>query len=219
MSREKLNSNDKIYFNIGYLSCINLQIKDHNFTLSSNRTIFWENKSALLLSDIHAGGRTAIQTDILISNFKKALQEFEFNKLIILGDLFDAAASIKEKQIFSDFLKTLDTNIVLVLGNHDKLSEEEYREFGIKTIKESLKMDMFYLTHKPTESEKINIHGHIHPGYYKRSLLIMNKLPCFVIEDNSICLPAFGGATGKNSFIPLAQRKIYVIRNNLVKLL
>lgn len=147
------------------------------------------------------------------------MQEFEFNKLIILGDLFDASANIKEKQIFSDFLKTLDINIVLVLGNHDRLSEEEYKGYGIKTVKGSLKMDMFYLTHKPTDSNNINIHGHIHPGYYKRSLLVRNKLPCFVIEDNSICLPAFGGATGKNSFVPLTQRKVYVIKNNSVKLL
>lgn len=195
-----------------------LEIKDHKFRLSSNKTLFWENKSFLLLSDIHIGGKSSKITEELVTDFKAAVNEFQSKKIIILGDLFDANCLASEREIFKVFLKDLKANITLVLGNHDKLSVDEYYSCGIKSVKEELRLDMFLFTHKPVSTKLFNIHGHLHPGYFKRKLLKIDKLPCFTYGENSLCLPSFGGLTGKFIFKPDKNKKVYVIKNETVKL-
>ncbi len=201
-----------------YSEYILLKIKDHNFILSPNKTIFWQNKSILLISDLHVGGKKSLSTTEIISNFERAIAEFDLKEIIILGDLFDATCTITNRNIFSEFLRSIDLKMTLILGNHDKLPQEEYLELGISTVTPEMTIDMFILTHKPVNSNQHNIHGHLHPGLYKRNILIKNRLPCFVVQEDSICLPAFGGITGKNKYSTNSQRQVYIIKNNLIKL-
>ena len=171
-----------------------------------------------MLSDLHVGGKSALTIANIKQNLLKALNEFNNPNIIILGDLFDIHCSKEYRTEFSEFLKSLNITITLILGNHDRLNADEYAKCGIKSIYKELVLDMFILTHKPISTDKFNIHGHLHPGFTKRKLVIKNDRPCFVVANNSICLPAFSGITGKNVFNTNSNQNIYSIKDDSIVL-
>lgn len=113
---------------------------------------------------------------------------------------------------------SLNKKVILILGNHDILDIDTYKELGINKVYKSLTEDMFLFTHKPFESDLINIHRHIHPGIILRGIANQKlKLPCFYFTDKYFCLPAFGGLTGKHTIIPSKNTKVYIVIDKLVK--
>lgn len=198
----------------------NIQIKEHNFVLSSTKTLFWKNKSTLLLSDLHLGKtenfinnhiQSTYNINLDLQNLQRAIKQFNIKRVIILGDLFHAR-TIVDKESFKKFLKDLKLRIVLVLGNHDILDVNEYLNLGIDEVYNTYSEDMFYFSHKPEENDLFNIYGHLHPGVQLKGIANQKlKLACFYQKGESFCLPAFGGLTGKHIVIPSKNSQVYII--------
>jgi uncharacterized protein len=206
-----------------------VKIKDHKFILSPLKTIFWENKNTLLISDLHLGKAehfinnfipVPYNVDFDLQRFEASINEFNTQRVIILGDLFHAHSRV-DKLIFAKFLNRINKNVVLVLGNHDILSKEIYKEVGITKTVEHLNEDMFTFTHKPTDSlnkGKYNFHGHLHPGIkLKGRGALYTKIACFVFGENSACLPAFGGLTGKHIINVNDSMQVYAVAEDFVR--
>ena len=104
----------------------------------------------------------------------------------------------------------------LVRGNHDILSEQQYRRKGI-LVKEKDEIDSLLLTHELLDRAAIpkgrtNIAGHIHPGARllgkgRQSLIF----PCFWQMKNQMILPAFGSFTGFAQVRPSESDRIFII--------
>ncbi|HSN61423.1 MAG TPA: hypothetical protein VLR49_10840, partial [Ferruginibacter sp.] len=73
-------------------------ILNNHFLLSANRTIFWEEQKALILSDLHIGksghfrkNGIGIPQNMLSEDMQRLFAEIQFynpSKVIIVGDLF-----------------------------------------------------------------------------------------------------------------------------------
>ena len=201
-------------------------LKNQNFKLHQSGGIFWEEKKTLLISDVHLGKVAhfrkhgmAIPNQAIYENFfrlNEVLVLFQPEKIIFLGDLFHSKIN-KEWELFSNWTKEINQEIILIEGNHDIIAKHNYEDLGIKIYSE-LVIDDFLLTHHPTEKAGFfNFCGHIHPGIKLKGFgkQFLN-LACFFNKPNQMILPAFGEFTGNYYLIPTQNDKVYAIANEEV---
>jgi uncharacterized protein len=207
--------------------------KENSFLLHSNRLIFWEEESAIILSDMHFGKVShfrkhgiALPTDIIkedIQTLFDAIQFFKPKKVIIVGDLFHSVAN-NEHELFSRWRNDLaDVEFILVKGNHDIVSNKWYKDAKFVVVKNFLKIKNFIFVHEKEEYKKkldaneYLICGHVHPaivlkGVGKQSL----KFNCFFFSENYMLLPAFGKFTGNFLIKTKKNDTVFAIVNNAV---
>ena len=169
-------------------------ILNNNFLLSANRTIFWEQEKALILSDLHIGksghfrkNGIGIPQNMLSEDMHRLFAEIQFfqpKKLIIVGDLFHSHSN-KEHDLFLKWRNDLkDTEVHLVMGNHDILKKDWYEEAGIILHTGSLAIGALIFTHDICEAGDLDntycFSGHIHPGIIMKGIgKQLLRLPCF----------------------------------------
>jgi len=203
-----------------------IQIQNENFILHQSGALFWEEKKAVIISDVHLGKVThfrkhgiAIPQNAISENFKKitdVLEHFSPEKIIFLGDLFHSAKN-SEWNLFKEWISNHNQETYLVAGNHDIIDQKHYFEIGIMVV-DILEIDAFFFTHHPTEMDGLfNFSGHIHPGIILRGLGMQSlKLRCFFHKPNQMILPAFGEFTGKFILKPEENHQVYAIAGNEV---
>lgn len=140
-------------------------------------------------------------------------------RFICLGDLFHSHYN-PEWEVFGELVKHFhNTSFELVLGNHDIMSEQQYRRKGI-LVHKTLRIDPFIFTHHPMEEVEencYNVSGHLHPGVSMRGKAKQSiTLPCFYFGRCSGLLPAFGQFTGLARIHPRKEDKIFVIAENKI---
>lgn len=63
-------------------------------------------------------------------------------------------------------MNSLNGEIILIRGNHDRMGKKKLIEFGFKDVVNRIEIGQFILTHRPIQKEllgdKFNIHGHTH---------------------------------------------------------
>jgi uncharacterized protein len=209
-------------------------ILDNTFLLSANRTIFWEEEKALILSDLHLGksghfrkAGIAIPQTVLQEDLFRLLTEIQFykpQKLIIVGDLFHSRAN-KEHELFARWRKDLpQLEINLVMGNHDILDNDWYKDVDIILHQQKMIVGNFIFVHDEKDieiaEEKYCFSGHVHPSILMQGLARQHiKLPCFYFTKKYAVLPAFGKFTGTFSITPKKGDAVYgLVKNTVVKL-
>jgi DNA ligase-associated metallophosphoesterase len=186
-------------------------VKGENLILSNLRAIYWPNENALILSDLHIGKTGHFKKhgipmpDAILQKDLKRLElliyHFKAEKLLVVGDLFHAQYNEDMVTFKTWLLKFKQLKIILIKGNHDRLSKKIMNEFSFQ-IETELELRPFLLVHQHLETHKnrFTISGHIHPGIFikgkgKQKL----KLPCYQLSDSQIILPAFSLFTGLNT--------------------
>jgi uncharacterized protein len=189
----------------------NITIRNEELALTNQRAIYWQKEAALILSDIHIG-KTAhfrrngipipdeiLQKDLL--RLEHLIHHFRVKKLIIVGDLFHAESNT-DMNTFKNWLTQFeDLHLILVKGNHDRLSQKLMDDFKIKVETELLIGPFIFIhEHDDKYQGKFTISGHTHPGILikgkgKQKL----KLPCYQVTSNQLILPAFSLFTGLNT--------------------
>jgi len=204
----------------------NIQIQNQSFVLHPSGAMFWEEKSALLISDVHLGKVShfrkygaAVPQKAIQANFELMDEVVEFfnpNTVYFLGDLFHSHIN-SEWNLFEDWVSKAKTIIILVYGNHDIISPIKYEELGIQLLDELI-LENILLTHHPEERKGFfNFCGHIHPaikirGSGKQSL----RLPCFFKSPNQLILPAFGEFTGLFTHKPTKKNQVFAIAEGMI---
>ncbi|MGZ5192096.1 MAG: ligase-associated DNA damage response endonuclease PdeM, partial [Flavisolibacter sp.] len=185
------------------------QLYNQHLWLSGQRSIFWEEQKALIVSDLHFGKTGHFRKSGIAvpqSIYKEDLQRlvtlinnFNPSQLIVVGDFFHSHENTELdwfKKWRSDFPSL---KIILVKGNHDILKQRWYIEAGIDVIEKELRIGPFLFTHDKCE-EHDDIYtfcGHIHPGIYLHGLGKQSlRFPCFYFAKNHCVLPAFSRFTG-----------------------
>ena len=191
-----------------------ITIKKQDLCLSSERSIYWEQEKALVVSDLHIGktghfrkAGIAVPQSVFREDMQRLIsliQYFKPQKLIVVGDMFHSSAN-KELDLFKRWRADFESlEIKLVKGNHDILNRRWYAQSRIELFDSTLKISEFCFQHDPGECGKDDagknhyvFSGHIHPGITihgsgKQTL----KFPCFYFTDSYCILPAFSRFTG-----------------------
>ena len=183
-----------------------IQIHNQNFIMHASGLFFWEERSMLLISDVHLGKVShfrkfgaAVPQQAVKKNFESmntAIQYFNPKTIVFMGDLFHSSLN-KEWELFEIWVTEQSSSIILVSGNHDIISPLKYEELGIQVVEELI-LDNFLLTHHPEERDGFfNICGHIHPAIKLTGLGRQTvRLACFYKSPMQLILPAFGEFTG-----------------------
>lgn len=205
---------------------LDIHIQGKEFQLHPLGGLFWEEKSLLLISDVHLGKvshfrkfgaavpRKAIHKNFVLLDMIVA--DFQPFQICFLGDLFHSSLN-KEWELFENWVGKTPAEIILVSGNHDIIDPEKYRQLNVEIFPELI-IDNFLLTHHPEEREGLfTFCGHIHPavklhGFGRQKL----KLPCFFKSKNQMILPAFGEFTGTYTMNPSKNDEIYAIVEDVV---
>ena len=206
-------------------------INNNHFLLSANRTVFWEEQKALILSDLHVGKSghfrkhgIGIPQNMQSEDMQRLSAEIQFYKpikLIVVGDLFHSHSN-KEHDLFLKWRQGLpDLHIDLVLGNHDILQQEKYAEAGIQVHEGSYEIDPFIFTHDicdlKEEDKSYCFSGHIHPGITMRGVGKQSlRLPCFYFSEQYAVLPAFGKFTGTHPIKPTEHDAVFALAGNSI---
>jgi DNA ligase-associated metallophosphoesterase len=213
-----------------------IDLAGNKIELLSSKAIFIEESKTLVVSDLHLGKSSHFQRNgIAITNeidegdidkLKKIVEQKNPDQVIILGDLFHAGKSVSEFKL-KDLLQSdtfKRTHLVLVEGNHDKFERKFYSSLGFNLItKEYETIEDLVFTHYPQDQSnidtgKINISGHIHPGYkLKIGPKSYKKFPCFWRKDNQLVMPAYGKLTGNYTIRPKPGNTLYLIEDNLIE--
>ena len=204
----------------------NIQIHNQSFVLHPSGSLYWEEKSVLLISDVHLGKIShfrkygaAVPQKAIQANFELMDEVVDFfNPITVyfLGDLFHSHIN-SEWNLFVEWVSKAKTEIILIYGNHDIISPIKYEELGIQLLDELILENML-LTHHPEERKGFyNFCGHIHPavkirGGGKQSL----RLPCFFKSPNQLILPAFGEFTGSFTLKPTKKDQVFAIAEGMI---
>lgn len=206
-----------------------LMIREQQFWLSTDRGIFWEEESTLILADLHFGKTGHFRKNginVPAAVYQEDLQRmidlmsyFQPKKLIAVGDLFHSSDNL-ELSLFSktraDFSKV---EFILVKGNHDLLADHWYDRNQIELAQNNLQIGEFNFVHDPAEINKNNhlfsFSGHIHPGISisglgKQSL----SFPCYYFTENNAILPAFSKFSGIVKMKKKKDNRIFAIVNH-----
>lgn len=208
----------------------NITIQNEIFTLTNQRALFWEKEKALIFSDLHIGKTAhfrkngiALANQIMKNDLERLsilIEYFQPEKFIIVGDLLHAGDNSDVDQFCEWKNQYPNIEFCLVEGNHDRISKTLANKLCLDFKNSSLEINDILFVHDFDKSNsKFQITGHIHPGFVINSMVKKIKLPCFVVTENQLLLPAFSEFTGldiknlpkKGRFYVFTDAEIYEI--------
>lgn len=192
--------------------------------LLAERAVLWSARRALMLSDVHFGKSATFrahgipvpegesQTDL--NRITQLVDRHEVEHLAIIGDFYHSGMALSPAlhDSLASFRDSLNAEIILVRGNHDKARH------SLLPMIDRLDWFPIELVHDPADAdpEKPTIAGHLHPlcriGKGGRA----SRLPCFLKTENLLILPAFGTFTSGDLMKAKAGLTIYPIADQKV---
>lgn len=185
--------------------------------------IYSRRLDSIILSDVHIGYEEEmaskgiflprIQKKRFLSIYRRALDVFKTNKVIINGDMKHRFNGLgrQEKEDLTEIFKDMKENgtiVKLIRGNHDNYISLVTEKFDNIELLDEIESEDLFIFHGHREIEpkdgKIYVIGHEHPRISIRDKLgFAKKFQCFLVSPiagNSyvIALPALGGYQSGN---------------------
>ncbi|HEX8339364.1 MAG TPA: ligase-associated DNA damage response endonuclease PdeM [Tepidisphaeraceae bacterium] len=193
------------------------------FTLTSDRAVYWPAEGTLLLADLHFGkaatfrefglpvpaGTTA--KDLL--RLSTLIGFFNPRRLLVLGDLLHAKPAHAVTAQLLDWRQAhARVAIELVVGNHDRHAGRPAAVLDIHVHAEPLIEHGIAFEHEPPADPALpTVAGHIHPTVRLTDFDGSGvRVPCFVVDEKRMIVPAFGSFTGGWNTDRAAGRRLYV---------
>ena len=188
----------------------------------------------LLVADLHLGKAATFRRAGIpvpegsaqrdLARLAAIVAEHDVRRLVVLGDLFHAKGGCTP-QVFAEFAamrsRIADTQVVLVLGNHDRAAGRLPESLGLDVCVPCLDEPPFHFVHEPSTAVAASGHdvftvaGHLHPTVSIRSPS-GDRLAdrCFVAEPGVLVLPAFGSFTGGHRVEPTEDMRLGIARDD-----
>lgn len=208
------------------------KIQGQTLWLSAQRCLFWEEKKALVVSDLHFGktghfrkAGIAVPQGVYKEDLQRLvslLHYFGPEEMIVVGDFFHSHANTELDwfQRWRDDFASV--KITLVRGNHDILHDSWYKAAAIDVVHPVLVRDPFLFSHDKTAPQVgvYSFYGHIHPGVLLHGLGKQSlRFPCFYFTKTYCVLPAFGKFTGAVAMNQREAEAIFaIVESELVPL-
>ena len=201
-----------------------------SFRLLRQRCLFWEEAQALVLSDFHLGKSATFRhhgialpegdTAADLARLDAALAETNAREIIIVGDLFHAAAARSPVvlQLLQDWRERHPQVVVkLVIGNHDRGAlPPPACHISVVGVKHTVG-DLTFI-HDPADikNEGFTICGHLHPVITLPGGGRKWSAPCFWHAPKMLVLPSFGGFTGGPPLRPQRGSTYYALADSQI---
>jgi DNA ligase-associated metallophosphoesterase len=197
-----------------------------NVLLDGRLALFHEREKWLAVADLHFGYELSQRAagnlyplwgmDASDARLIALLQDYEPERLIILGDLVHDRAASDEAQALLKRARKL-CEVIVIAGNHD-------RQLGKKfEFVDSWQTRRFYFHHghcAVEPSARIQIVGHHHPaGTISDGAGLHLKLPAFVKQQKCWIMPAFSPWASGTPWISNDESKIWLCSPHRVLLL
>lgn len=206
-----------------------IELENTELWLLADKAIYWPERQALLIADIHFGKAAAYRrlgqpvphgtTQTNLQRLDALLARYPCHQLIFLGDFLHAPQS-QTPAILAQLHHWRATRpglaITLIRGNHDRRAGDPPACLDMAVVPEPLLLGPFALQHEPDPHATHHVlAGHLHPAFRlngrgRQSL----RLPCFCIGERVSLLPAFGDFTGMMEVDANAGRRLYVVGDN-----
>jgi len=180
--------------------------------LLPEHAVWWPRAAMLLVADVHIGKAATFRAlgqpvphGTTAENLARLLdlaRRYPARELVILGDFLHARAARTAPVVLAlhDWRRVMPSRVrcTLVRGNHDTHAGDPPAELGFTVVTEPLVAPPFALCHAPGERpEGYAMAGHLHPACVLRGRGgDALRLPCFVVGQAGMILPAFGAFTG-----------------------
>ncbi|MDB5227200.1 MAG: ICC-like phosphoesterase [Bacteroidota bacterium] len=210
-----------------------LLLQDQALELLAEKSLYHPDTRTLVIADLHLGKTThfrksgialpAQSTEKDYLRIEALIEKLQPEEIIFLGDLFHSSHN-SEWEIFLERIKPFShIHFTLILGNHDILPEKHYIKSGFTIVKNKLEIGNIIYSHKPLlkiPADKLNIAGHIHPGYILSGKAHHNiRLPCFYYHRNCLIMPAFGSLTGLYLMEEIQTAKVFlIVKDKVIRL-
>jgi DNA ligase-associated metallophosphoesterase len=207
---------------------------DADIVLLPGRAALLPASRTLLVADLHLGKAAHFRRAGLpvpegsaqrdLARLEQLVLGHAIRRLLVLGDLFHAKGGFTE-HVKAEFVATRGrlqgTEVVLVLGNHDRPLSKSMACLGIDAIVPVLDEPPFHFAHEPAtgiapaDRDMFTIAGHLHPTLSIRSPS-GDRLAdrCFCAEESVLVLPAFGSFTGGHRVEPREGTRLWVARDD-----
>lgn len=201
-------------------------VQNEVLILSALRAIYWPRKKTLILADMHLGKTgyfrskgIPIPSTVLADDLQRLsllIDTYQPEVIVVAGDMFHHDYNTDIGYFHTWRQQYPAVAFVLVPGNHDKLLNIDYQALDIKLTDKKHWLEPFTIIHEPgKEIDTFMISGHIHPGYAiagrARQTL---RLPCFIIGQQQIILPAFSLFTGLYTGYQIIDTNSYYLIGN-----
>ncbi|HEY0298286.1 MAG TPA: ligase-associated DNA damage response endonuclease PdeM [Arachidicoccus sp.] len=211
-----------------------IKLNDIDLLLLPQKTLYIPLYKILCIADWHLGKAAHFRKhgiplpqpkrDKGFEVFENLIATYHTNTVLFLGDLFHSVKN-NEWNVFHSFIQQHHTvDFILVKGNHDIISDEDFQNVGIMVAKELIIEDQLCFTHHPlyerTPKDFLNISGHIHPAcVIEQKARQSVRLPCFYYRYGTLLLPAFGEMTGMHVLPYQAQDVVFpIVHDEVIKL-
>lgn len=186
-----------------------ISVREEEIILDKERAIYLPKEQLLAISDLHLGKaahfrKAGLAVPNIVSKndldrLSELLEKYLPKQLLINGDMFHSDYNTEIDEFAKWKENFNEINFILVKGNHDKQSEEVYKNLAIEVYEPNYQTDKFCFIHDVAHcrSNLYAISGHIHPGisiYNKAKQRL--KFPCFYFGEDHAVLPAFSNFTG-----------------------
>jgi hypothetical protein len=198
----------------------------------------------LVLSDIHLGKAESFQAMGVpmpsgshwddLNELSRLIRQHSPQTVLILGDFIHQKSSWTD-DLMNDLLEFFNAHSriewILVLGNHERGSQNFLNALPLKLVTEQLLIEPFIFSHghhlatpEPKLKKKkvkpkdvpFSIQGHIHPAVRLREGSTTVKLPAFFMTGHTLLLPAFGSQTGGYELKYTAKDRVFPTTGNLI---
>lgn len=172
------------------------------FIVDARRALFWPDRHALILSDLHLGKGDIFRaagiavpsggTQKDLNTLAALIGDYGAREVIIVGDLIHAARpNPLWLSTWRDFqAQHREVSMHVVIGNHDRHLDHATLNVEPHTM---IEWDGITFAHDQIAAE-YQINGHVHPMVNVPG--ITGRWPCFWVRENTLTLPAFSLFTG-----------------------
>lgn len=212
---------------------LKIEISGQQFLLLAEKALLWVEKGGLIISDVHLGkaghfrkhgiALPETKNDENLELINQLIKKHKPDWILFLGDLFHSTKNSEWNTFKLWRASHSGINIFLVMGNHELYDADVYEELGITCMNYFEDNDFLFLHDKAqakTTKGKVIFSGHIHPAIKLRGKGRQSiRVPCFIIEDDSVILPAFGTLTGTYTLKPSKKARVYgVLDQQIMKI-
>ncbi|MDX2130303.1 MAG: ligase-associated DNA damage response endonuclease PdeM [Chloroherpetonaceae bacterium] len=198
--------------------------------LLPSKTLFLPDKQILLAADVHLGKAETFQAYGVpvpsghsardLSRLREAAIGCNAKTIFLLGDFFHAPEGLTPSLVseVNEWIESLlheGISVTLIVGNHEK--RVSFSSLSLTIHRGPMAAGDFIFDHHPSETAgRLTFAGHLHPRVSIGGKQSRLRLPCFLVSERQVILPAFGDFTG-GAATDTRGFDVYVVTENSVE--
>ncbi len=207
---------------------MHVDVAGERMQLLPQRAMFWLARSTLLIADTHFGKDATFRragVPVPIESLRRDLDRLGetvaltgCERLMILGDFYHARSgrSDQTEQLLTRwFAAHRGLEVTVLEGNHDVHAGSPRADWGlVYRAKPQVEIPFAFMHDVDSANVEgvqkcVRVGGHLHPAMILRGPVgATRKVPCFVIGEDRVILPAFAGFTGGKTVRPRAGERL-----------